>query len=104
MNAPWIKICGLRDAGAVAQCLALEVDAIGFVFAPSVRQISLVDALRLADSVRGRAQVVAVLRGISLDLSAIIKDFDPDYLQIDYDVATLPGFTEARSTLLPRNW
>ena len=84
MSSPWIKICGLRDAPTVAHCLALQVDAVGFVFAPSVRQVSIAEALRLPDMARGRAQVVAVLRGASPHMEQIIKEFDPDLLQIDH--------------------
>ena len=36
----WIKICGLTTPDAVAAALDAGVDAIGFVFAKSVRQRS----------------------------------------------------------------
>jgi phosphoribosylanthranilate isomerase len=83
-SIPWIKICGLRDALSVRQCVSLEVNAIGFVFAPSVRQVSLESALRLAEPARGRVQIVAVVREMTAELPRIIKEFDPDMLQIDY--------------------
>ncbi len=39
--AVFIKICGIRDVATAAACVALDVDAIGFVFADgSVRQIT----------------------------------------------------------------
>lgn len=83
-SSAWIKICGLRDPTSVEQCLALQVHAIGFVFASSVRQVSIEAALRLAEPARGRAQIVAVVRGVTPELDTIIKEFDPDLLQIDY--------------------
>lgn len=98
MSSPWIKICGLRDAATVAHCLALQVDAVGFVFAPSVRQVSIAEALRLADMARGRAQVVAVLRGASPHMEQIIKEFDPDLLQIDQTAI------DANARPMPRGW
>jgi phosphoribosylanthranilate isomerase len=37
----WIKICGITTADAVSAAAAANVDAIGFVFAPSPRQVSV---------------------------------------------------------------
>lgn len=82
----------------MAHCLALQVDAIGFVFAPSVRQVSIDEALRLADIARGRAQVVAVLRSVGPDMDQIIKEFDPDLLQIDQ------AAIKTLAHLMPRGW
>ena len=39
-RSQFIKICGMTTPAAVAAALACEVDAIGFVFAPSVRQVT----------------------------------------------------------------
>ena len=36
----WIKICGMTTAAAVEAALAVRVAAIGFVFAPSVRELT----------------------------------------------------------------
>ncbi len=44
----WIKICGITDEAAVAAALQAGVDAIGFVFSPSPRQLQPAQAARLA--------------------------------------------------------
>jgi hypothetical protein len=47
-RAMWIKICGITSADAVAAAAEAEVDAIGFVFAPSPRQVTPGQAAQLA--------------------------------------------------------
>jgi phosphoribosylanthranilate isomerase len=37
----WIKICGITSADAISAAAAANVDAIGFVFAPGPRQVTL---------------------------------------------------------------
>ena len=56
----WIKICGMTSAEAVAAALEAQVDAIGFVFAPSSRQVTPEQAAKLAAPARGRALCIAV--------------------------------------------
>ena len=97
----WIKICGMTDAAAVAAALAAGVDAIGFVFADSVRRVSVAEAVRLAQPARGRVACVAVTMQPSATLLAsILRDFQPDILQSDAAdlVAAELG---ARCALLP---
>ena len=48
MSAPFIKICGMTTPEAVRAALDCRVDAIGFVFADSVRQVSTQRASELA--------------------------------------------------------
>jgi phosphoribosylanthranilate isomerase len=36
----WIKICGMTTPDAIATALEAGVDALGFVFAPSPRQLT----------------------------------------------------------------
>ena len=80
----WIKICGLTTPDAVAAALDAGVDAIGFVFAKSVRQVASDVACRLAAPARGRARCVAVTRHPSQqDIDDIISIFKPDVLQTD---------------------
>lgn len=104
MNSPWIKICGLRDADSVAHCLALGVDALGFVFAPSVRQVTVQDALRLAEPARGRAKIVAVLRTASDDIAELIQEFEPDFLQMDYSATRAGAGASSSFALEPCTW
>ena len=80
----WIKICGLTTPDAVEAALDAGVDAIGFVFAKSVRQVTPEMAARLASSARGRVRRVAVTRHpTQSDIDAILTGFDPDVLQTD---------------------
>ncbi|HEY4749417.1 MAG TPA: phosphoribosylanthranilate isomerase [Steroidobacteraceae bacterium] len=87
----WIKICGMTSAQAVSAALAACVDAIGFVFASSVRRISPQQAATLARSVRGRLPCVAVMRHpTQAELDEVVRVFSPDLLQTDsVDFGTL---------------
>jgi phosphoribosylanthranilate isomerase len=80
----WIKICGLTTPDAVAAALDAGADAIGFVFAKSVRQVTPDVARRLAVAARGRARCVAVTRHpTQQDIDDIVSIFQPDVLQTD---------------------
>ena len=82
----WIKICGLSSAEAVAAAVNAGADAIGFVFAPSVRQVSATQAAALVRGVPTRVQRVAVMRHPSQQLvDEVCATFGPDVLQTDWD-------------------
>jgi len=48
LGTMWIKICGMTSADAIAAAAEAKVDAIGFVFAPSLRQVTPGQAAQLA--------------------------------------------------------
>jgi phosphoribosylanthranilate isomerase len=80
----WIKICGMTTQEAVAAALEARVDAIGFVFAPSSRQVSPETASRLAEPARGRVACVAVTQHPTQEwVDEIVAAFKPDWLQTD---------------------
>jgi phosphoribosylanthranilate isomerase len=80
----WIKICGMTSASAVAAALEAGVDALGFVFADSVRQLTPQAAVVLAAAARGRVRCVAVTRHpTQRSLDEILSVFKPDLLQTD---------------------
>ena len=82
----FIKICGLTTSLAVDVALACEVDAIGFVFAESVRRVSAAQASRLAGPARHRAACVAVTRHPTREqVDEILREFKPDILQTDIE-------------------
>jgi len=87
----WIKICGMTDPETVSAALALRVDAIGFVFAPSVRALPPAQAAALAAPARGRCALVAVTQHPAQSLiDEIVQVFRPDVLQTDLaDLAAL---------------
>jgi phosphoribosylanthranilate isomerase len=83
---PFIKICGMTTPVAVDTALACEVDAIGFVFAASVRQVSAQRASELAKPARHRIACVAVTRHPTrAEVEEILRDFQPDILQTDIE-------------------
>jgi phosphoribosylanthranilate isomerase len=109
----WIKICGLTAPDAVAAALDAGADAIGFVFAKSVRQVSPDVALRLAAPARGRVRCVAVTRHPGQqEIDDIVSIFKPDVLQTDSadlpllrlptQLELLPVLREAKDRDLPR--
>jgi phosphoribosylanthranilate isomerase len=79
---------------AVQAALDCGVDAIGFVFAPSVRNVTPQRASELAGPARHRLACVAVTRHPDrAAVDAILRDFRPDILQTDIedlDVLALP--------------
>jgi len=80
----WIKICGMTTPEAVEACLEAQVDAIGFVFAESVRQVTPAKAASLAAPARGRVVCTAVTRHPTQQMiDEIIAVFQPDLLQTD---------------------
>ncbi len=97
----WIKICGMTTPEAVQASLDSRVDAIGFVFAPSVRQLTPAKAEDLAAAARGRVLCVAVTRHPTQQVvDEIVAVFKPDLLQTD--VADLSALRiPAQLPLLP---
>jgi phosphoribosylanthranilate isomerase len=95
----WVKVCGLTTAEAVSAALEAGVDAIGFVFAESVRRVEPEQARRLAEPARGRARCVAVTRHPDPALlERIEREFAPDVLQSDVeDFARLPSTVRAQA-------
>lgn len=82
----WVKICGMTDERAVSAALAAGADAIGFVFAPSVRRVTTQRACELAQPARGRAAIVAVfVKPEATELATVMREFDPDILQFDHE-------------------
>jgi phosphoribosylanthranilate isomerase len=90
----WLKICGMTSLDAVAAALAARVDAIGFVFSPSVRRLDPAQAAQLAALARGRVGLIAVTVQPPQPLvDEIVRVFKPDALQTDlqdFDSLDLP--------------
>jgi len=80
----FVKICGMNDIRAVEAALDAGADAIGFVFARSVRSVTPEQAVDLARAARGQALCVAVTQHPSSELlEYVFEVFRPDVLQTD---------------------
>lgn len=81
-----VKICGLSHADGVQAAVRAGADAVGFVFAPSVRRVGTRQAAILASRVPAHVRRVAVMqhpdRALWEEVEAI---FCPDVLQTDAD-------------------
>ena len=80
----WIKICGLTSLDAVHTAIECEVNAVGFVFAPSKRQVLPARAVELSKAVPNRiAKVAVMLHPSQQEVDEVLRTFRPDVLQTD---------------------
>ena len=102
-----IKICGVTDLTVAQAAVDAGVDSIGFVLAPSVRQISATEARAIAEHLPATVDTVAVFRKTSpVDIDGALAGFDVDVVQADHRSLTgvtgrrlLPVFRETVATL-----
>lgn len=82
----FVKICGIRDLATARAAWEAGADAIGFVFAPSSRQITPREAVSISGELPPDLLRVAVFRRPSLvDIEAVLDCFTPDLVQADHD-------------------
>ena len=94
----FVKICGLSTEQHVSTAVEAGADAVGFVFAESVRRVSPRHAADLGNKVPVTVKKVAVmLHPTNDEWQAVLAEFGPDVLQTDAeDFAQLdvPGHVE----------
>lgn len=79
-----IKICGLKYAASVDAAVEAGADAVGFVFAKSVRQVTVPHATFIAANVPEHILRVAVMKHPSVEEWEEVQTiFCPDILQTD---------------------
>lgn len=78
-----VKICGLSTKGAVETAVSAGVDYIGFVFAPSKRQVTLEEATELAELIPADVKKVGVF--VSPSRAQLLEAIDKvglDFVQV----------------------
>ena len=86
LGAMWIKICGITSADAVAAAAEANVDAIGFVFAPSPRQVTPGQAAQLAAlAPPGILRIAVAQHPLQMKVDEICRILKPDYFQTDVE-------------------
>ena len=82
----FVKICGLSDRQHVAAAIEAGANAVGFVFAESVRKVTPQIARQISADVSKDVKRVAVMLHPSNDeWLAVLDTFAPDVLQTDSD-------------------
>lgn len=93
-----VKICGLSTRQHVDTAIAAGADAVGFVFAESVRRIDPAAAAEIARSIPAGVKKVAVmLHPSNEEWRQVLDAFEPDVLQTDagdFDALDIPGSLE----------
>ena len=80
----FVKICGLSRKEHVDAAVDAGADAVGFVFADSVRRVSPEQASQISEAVPGSVKKVAVmLHPSNDDWQDVLARFVPDVLQTD---------------------
>ena len=80
----FVKICGMNSPEAVEAAVAAGVDALGFVFAESPRQVTPEQAKALCVGVPANIARIAVMRHPhKADWERVIEIFEPNWLQTD---------------------
>ena len=83
-----VKICGLSTKEAVKTAVSAGADYIGFVFAPSKRQVTVEQAIELAKFIPSHIQKVGVFVSPSrADLLEAIEKVGLDLVQVHGQVA-----------------
>jgi phosphoribosylanthranilate isomerase len=82
----FVKVCGLRKVEHVLAAVEAGADAVGFVFAKSVRRISAADAAVISANVPAHIRRVAVMMHPANDeWRDVLQVFSPNVLQTDAD-------------------
>jgi len=82
----WIKICGLTSRDAIDAAINAGADAVGFVFAPSKRQVTAQRAAHLIGREPVGVPRIAVMQHPAQSLlDEVWRVFRPDILQTDLD-------------------
>lgn len=93
-----VKVCGLREKQHVADAVKAGAGAVGFVFAPSPRQLTPATARSISENVPRQVKRVAVMLHPSNDeWLAVLEQFGPDVLQTDaedFDALQVPAHVE----------
>lgn len=85
----FVKICGITDVTAAETCVQVGVDAVGFVFASSPRQLTPSQAAAIAEKIPESITKVAVFRRpSSVDIESVLECFPADVVQADHDTIT----------------
>ncbi len=86
LGGMWIKICGITGADAVSAAADANVDAIGFVFAPSPRQVTPGQAAQLAAlAPPGILRIAVAQHPLQMKVDEICRILKPDYFQTDVE-------------------
>lgn len=104
----FVKICGLQERKHVDAAVAAGADAVGFVFAESVRRVTPDHARAISAAVPEDVKRVAVmLHPANDEWLEVLRIFDPDVVQTDandfdaldvpYSVERWPVFREGGS-------
>lgn len=82
----FVKICGLSTEEHVQVAVDAGADAVGFVFANSVRRIDPAHAAAITGKVPGAVKKVAVmLHPSNREWQEVLRAFTPDVLQTDVE-------------------
>ena len=93
-----VKICGLRTAGDVAAAANAGANAVGFVFAESVRRVTPAQASEACEALGPGVLRVAVMKHPPQALlDDVLEQFAPDVVQTDaadFDTLDVPDDVE----------
>ena len=102
-----IKICGITDVAGADAAVEAGVDAVGFVFADSVRRLSPARARAIASNLPDDLDRVAVfLRPSMQEVTHVLERFEAQLVQADHSAPArltsfpvLPVFRESPTVI-----
>ena len=100
----FIKVCGITSVDDALMAEKLGADAIGIVFHPkSPRYVSVAEALKIIEAVKGKLKVVGVFKYKSelnelLDILDFIQIYEPISFMKEKLILAVSGKTEHKAT------